>query len=79
MNRFVKISSRLFAVSLIASLLLLIAACGGGTKETTGTGAASAGEPNAELPKEIRIGYQVSPNGELMAKLSDSQRRNFPA
>ncbi|ALS24004.1 MULTISPECIES: aliphatic sulfonate ABC transporter substrate-binding protein [Paenibacillus] len=78
MNRFVKISSRLFAVSLIASLLLLIAACGGGTKETTGTGAASAGEPNAELPKEIRIGYQVSPNGELMAKALGLAEKKFP-
>lgn len=33
---------------------------------------------NNSLPNEIRIGYQVSPNGELLAKANGAVEKNFP-
>jgi taurine transport system substrate-binding protein len=52
---------------------------------TTEAAAAAAGEATAapapaaeELPKEIRIGYQVSPNGELLAKSLGLLEKKYP-
>ncbi|MDO3410186.1 aliphatic sulfonate ABC transporter substrate-binding protein [Saccharibacillus sp. CPCC 101409] len=70
-----------------ASLLLVLAltACGGASNGTNaaapaGSSAktAEASQPSGELPKEIRIGYQVSPNGELLAKALGLLEKKYP-
>ncbi|WP_310832200.1 taurine ABC transporter substrate-binding protein [Paenibacillus pedocola] len=53
------------------------------TEEAVSTAAAdtATAEPSAaaeELPKEIRIGYQVSPNGELLAKSLGLLEKKYP-
>lgn len=62
----------LYALSL-ALLLLALTACGSSSKGSSDQGGGSSG-----LPKEIRIGYQVSPNGELMAKALGLAEKKFP-
>ena len=83
MNRLNKKHFRLFALSLMTVLLLLLAsACGKQSNETSGNaGTPAAGAESSsdmDLPKEIRIGYQVSPNGELMAKALGLAEKKFP-
>jgi taurine transport system substrate-binding protein len=82
-NRKFSLFSLLTAFSLMAVLVLAVAACGA----TNGSGnqgqASSAAAPSRQaasepLPKEIRIGYQVSPNGELMAKALGLAEKKFP-
>lgn len=78
--------SRLLALSLMTVLLLAVAACGAKNETSDVSGnpgqASSAAAPSTkaapELPKEIRIGYQVSPNGELMAKALGLAEKKFP-
>ncbi|MDF9841553.1 MULTISPECIES: ABC transporter substrate-binding protein [unclassified Paenibacillus] len=78
----------------VLAVLLVITACGNNnqasgknaaqaTETPAGTAAAetAAAEPAAaaeELPKEIRIGYQVSPNGELLAKALGLLEKKYP-
>ncbi|MGG1314515.1 MULTISPECIES: aliphatic sulfonate ABC transporter substrate-binding protein [Cohnella] len=83
LNRWIRKHSRLYAFSLVAVLLLLLAAaCGQKSDETAGSAASPAGSAEdvseGKLPKEIRIGYQVSPNGELMAKALGLAEKKFP-
>lgn len=56
-------------LSLIIGLVMVtvLAACNDKTKSSSG-----------DLPKEIRIGYQVSPNGELTAKALGLAEKKFP-
>ncbi|MEK3735018.1 aliphatic sulfonate ABC transporter substrate-binding protein [Paenibacillus sp. FSL M8-0334] len=59
----------------IAAFMLLAAGCG----SSSGTPSASGKERDADaLPKEIRIGYQVSPNGELVAKALGLAEKKMP-
>lgn len=78
----------------VLAVLLVISACGNNnqasgknagqaTEAAAGTAAAdtaTAKPDNAaeELPKEIRIGYQVSPNGELLAKALGLLEKKYP-
>ncbi|MDF2875635.1 MAG: taurine transporter, periplasmic binding protein [Sporomusa sp.] len=61
-------------ILMLAGTLLLLAGCSnsGDNKQA----AAPAGKE--ALPKEIRIGYQVSPNGELLAKALGLAEKKFP-
>ncbi|MFB9328093.1 aliphatic sulfonate ABC transporter substrate-binding protein [Paenibacillus aurantiacus] len=85
MNLLTHAKSRLTTVFMLLALVLLTAACGGSasnepasTKETAAAeGNASSGSTDA-LPQEIRIGYQVSPNGELVAKALGLAEKKFP-
>ncbi|RXZ83103.1 aliphatic sulfonate ABC transporter substrate-binding protein [Paenibacillaceae bacterium] len=68
-----KLASRLMMTLLI---LLVVAAC---SSKTEGTVASTTGQAaEKSLPAEIRIGYQVSPNGELVAKALGLAEKHFP-
>ncbi|MEK8130321.1 aliphatic sulfonate ABC transporter substrate-binding protein [Paenibacillus filicis] len=71
-----RLAARLFIPLLI---LLIAAACSnpGGTDKTTKSSGQPAGQAQG-LPGEIRIGYQVSPNGELVAKALGLAEKQFP-
>jgi taurine transport system substrate-binding protein len=72
----------------MAALMLALVGCGAGggnAKESPAAASSAASAPSsasadtpAELPKEIRIGYQVSPNGELVAKALGLAEKKFP-
>lgn len=60
---------------LVVAMMMLVAGC------STNTSKEGAVTPNAggeQLPQEIRIGYQVSPNGELLAKALGLAEKKFP-
>ncbi|MBB6672950.1 aliphatic sulfonate ABC transporter substrate-binding protein [Cohnella nanjingensis] len=71
-------------------MIAVLAACGGNNGDagkqsaSSGNGASSSSSAGAsataatDLPKEIRIGYQVSPNGELTAKALGLAEKEFP-
>lgn len=74
--------SPIFAAILLSVIVLIVSACGNSSTTTTNqtdadrsTAAESTGD---ELPQEIRIGYQVSPNGELVAKALGLAEQKFP-
>ncbi|WP_035297088.1 aliphatic sulfonate ABC transporter substrate-binding protein [Brevibacillus thermoruber] len=66
-------------ISLFATMLTLATAC---SNQVTSTGSHASPERSsfatADAPKEIRIGYQVSPNGELLAKALGLLEKNYP-
>lgn len=49
-----------------------------GSPAAASSAPASAPASSGELPKEIRIGYQVSPNGELLAKALGLLEKKYP-
>lgn len=69
----------LFA-GLLAGLVFIAAACGSNTTTTSADASSEIGNKSAaeSAPKEIRIGYQVSPNGELLAKALGLAEKKFP-
>lgn len=81
------------AVIAIITILLSTTACSTkkasetdtGSKDTTGAPANTAASDNtasdtatADIPKEIRIGYWESPNGELLVKQSGTLEKKYP-
>lgn len=77
------------AILLLITLMMVISGCGSaGTANSPSAAEESTAKPTAagaqdpgkasELPKEIRIGYQVSPNGELLAKALGLAEKRFP-
>ncbi|TVY04306.1 aliphatic sulfonate ABC transporter substrate-binding protein [Cohnella terricola] len=83
MNRLNRKLARLFAFSFMTALLLVAAACGsandaGGRSDASSKPPSSSQTAADPLPKEIRIGYQVSPNGELTAKALGLAEKKFP-
>ncbi|WP_286905545.1 aliphatic sulfonate ABC transporter substrate-binding protein [Clostridium sp. UBA1652] len=64
-------------ISLISIILLgiMVFMTGCGKKENA---QGDSTDKNGDLPKEIRIGYMVSPNGELLAKAKGSVEKKFP-
>ncbi|MGX1828629.1 taurine ABC transporter substrate-binding protein [Paenibacillus taichungensis] len=73
MNRLKRYFSGMSLLATMIILVLLAAACSSENENTGSTPSASE-----ELPKEIRIGYQVSPNGELVAKALGLAEKKFP-
>jgi taurine transport system substrate-binding protein len=66
-----------------ASLPIILASCGGEkTEETTNTTSTENASPAAnntgKVPEKIRIGYQVIPNPELLAKAEGLAAKAFP-
>lgn len=80
MNGLNRFSPRILMSALFLLMTLAVAACG--SKTETSDGSAPSGSPSSsastELPGEIRIGYQVSPNGELVAKALGLAEKKFP-
>ena len=60
---------------LIAVILTFAAGCQGGGDQSSNKTSSSAGQ---NKPKEIRIGYMTSPNGELLAKATGAVEKKFP-
>ncbi|GAA3408894.1 glycine betaine ABC transporter substrate-binding protein [Paenibacillus hodogayensis] len=81
-----------FGLTVLASfiLILVMAACGAKTPEPAKTAGAPAattqpsgasgtgGGAKEELPKEVRIGFQVIPNAELLTKALGLAEKKFP-
>jgi taurine transport system substrate-binding protein len=61
------------ALLLTAIMMLLIVGCSHDNSKSTTTAKSATGQ----LPQEIRIGYQVSPNGELLAKALGLAEKKF--
>ncbi|MFM9278211.1 taurine ABC transporter substrate-binding protein [Paenibacillus jiagnxiensis] len=83
MNHFPLKSFRLASAFLLLAIMLLAAGCDKPANEQASQNEASSptsanGSGSSELPKEIRIGYQVSPNGELVAKALGLAEKKFP-
>lgn len=57
---------------LLVGMLLLVVGC------ASERGAATTKAGSEQFPQEIRIGYQVSPNGELLAKALGLAEKKFP-
>lgn len=79
--------SRLLVFSFMIALVFIAAGCGAANEASDAAGnpsgspsesASSSEAASGNLPKEIRIGYQVSPNGELMAKALGLAEKKFP-
>lgn len=71
----------IFFVGLLAVLMFIVSACGSHATTTAEHTVAKSGNDSATksaFPKEIRIGYQVSPNGELLAKALGLAEKKFP-
>lgn len=65
------------------SLPLIASSCRGNTPEATSgsspaTSETAAGPGSGQMPKQIRIGYQVSPTAELLAKALGLAKSAFP-
>lgn len=70
-----KIKKYSVLLAAILSIGILTTGCSAGkTSSTSGT----AQTEEAALPKEIRVGYFVSPNGELLAKGEKLLEKHFP-
>lgn len=68
-----------YSVLLAAILSIGILTTGCSTAKTSSTSVSgTAQKTEAELPKEIRVGYFVSPNGELLAKGEKLLEKRFP-
>jgi len=62
-------------VSVLVGAMAFMTACGNsGTSKT----ADAEKKDSNNLPKEIRIGYMTSPNGELLAKATGAVEKKFP-
>lgn len=66
-----------------ASLPIILASCGGGKTEGTATttpteNASPTANNTGKVPDKIRIGYQVIPNPELLAKAEGLAAKAFP-
>lgn len=60
-------------------LSLVMTGCGGSTPTTTASPTTSPASQQPEAaPEEIRIGYQVIPNAELLAKAKGLVEKEFP-
>lgn len=57
-------------ILLIIGILTFAAGCQNGSESRSGT--------TKDKPKEIRIGYMASPNGELLAKANGAVEKKFP-
>jgi len=70
---------RLF-ITLFSVLLTLTTACSNQVNPTGSNPSAevSSSSSSEAIPKEIRIGYQVSPNGELLAKALGLLEKKYP-
>lgn len=77
-------TSRLTTVFILLALVILTAACGSNAanepaSQSSAAESANNGSASGDaLPQEIRIGYQVSPNGELVAKALGLAEKKFP-
>ncbi|MDF2504985.1 glycine betaine ABC transporter substrate-binding protein [Clostridium sp.] len=60
-------------ISMLIGVLIIMAGC----SNTSGKNSSSSNNSNS-LPKEIRIGYMPSPNGELLAKATGAVEKKFP-
>lgn len=64
------------------SLPLLTSSCGSGTSESSSNPSATTASTTAggagQVPDKIRIGYQVIPNAELLAKAQGLAKQAFP-
>lgn len=70
-----KLKKYTILLSAILSIGILVTGCSGSkTASTTGNAQAS----DSALPKEIRLGYFQSPNGELLAKGEKLLEKKFP-
>ncbi|MFC4101538.1 taurine ABC transporter substrate-binding protein [Paenibacillus xanthanilyticus] len=82
MNLYSLRTSRLATIFILLALIMITAACGSNAANdpaSDNNAAASNGSSGGdELPAEIRIGYQVSPNGELVAKALGLAEKKFP-
>lgn len=69
---FLRKKASLFLLTIVSVMLIgSLAAC---SKQKT----ASSSEKNSSLPQEVRIGYQVSPGGELLAKALGLLEKKYP-
>jgi taurine transport system substrate-binding protein len=69
---FLRKKTSLFLLKILSIILIFtLAAC---SKQKT----ASSSEKNSSLPQEVRIGYQVSPSGELLAKALGLLEKKYP-
>lgn len=59
------------------SLPLIASSCSGAPEATSGSTTASE-EGSGQMPEKIRIGYQVIPNAELLAKALGMAKQAFP-
>jgi taurine transport system substrate-binding protein len=66
---------RLFFITLLAFIFTFTTACS--NQKTTSDSSARSSSTDA-IPKEIRIGYQVSPSGELLAKALGLLEKKYP-
>lgn len=67
-------------ISLLAAMLTLATACSNQvTSPESHASPERSSSATADTPKEIRIGYQVSPNGELLAKALGLLEKNYPS
>ncbi|GAB6930618.1 ABC transporter substrate-binding protein [Paenibacillus sp. JCM 10914] len=72
---------RLATTFMLLAFVLTVAACShppGESQGQTKDASTTSDSQSNELPKEIRIGYQVSPNGELVAKALGLAEKKFP-
>lgn len=60
---------------LVVAMMMVVAGCSTNTNKEVAATPKAGGE---QLPQEIRIGYQVSPNGELLAKALGLAEKKFP-
>ncbi|SFJ69004.1 taurine ABC transporter substrate-binding protein [Thermoflavimicrobium dichotomicum] len=64
-------TTNLFLLTIFFAILIFISAACSNQK-------ASSSDKNLSLPKEVRIGYQVSPSGELLAKALGLLEKKYP-
>ncbi|MBP2001189.1 taurine transport system substrate-binding protein [Paenibacillus shirakamiensis] len=72
MNQY--LNSRNLPICIWLMIVLLLSGCGAKDAALTST---TKGEGSSTYPKQIRIGYQVSPNGELLAKALGLAEKKF--
>ncbi|WP_429770801.1 aliphatic sulfonate ABC transporter substrate-binding protein [Bacillus smithii] len=64
-------------IILLFSIFSLLSGCSSQSASSQKEGS-SASASNSSVPKEIRLGYQVSPNGELLAKALGLLEKKYP-
>lgn len=65
-------------IFILLIVLSLVSGCSTQEASRTKTEGPKASSTNTEVPKEIRLGYQVSPNGELLAKALGLLEKKYP-
>lgn len=61
-------------ISMIIAMLIMMVGCSSSTSNKS----AASDSNSKSIPKEIKIGYMVSPNGELLAKATGAVEKKFP-